>query len=425
MNILIVTYTYPPAKSVNGFRPYHFAKALTAAGWKVSVLTRHFTGQERIPEDYSRPNRLPFAIDRQPEALVYRVPFYNSWFNYFQYAWIRNTGLWKMIYFIQLLVGRTHQESYNKYFKIYLPTLLKQKSFELILVESGPTNLVRLVSRYAMKYKVLYAIDFRDAYYHDMYRDPKTLTWNKKIKIQLEERYMSVAIRNAVKVISLSNAWLDLLKVPAAVRTIVENGFDETAWKQIKKNQPVNRFVISSIGTLYDQPVLNELLKSIALFLNQGHQDVQVRFIAPGGQAVLSKIKHLLPYENVHLEEHRISYQDAIQCAADSHVLIYHGWKGWSELSGTKIYDYLRSGNKILVVPSDDGPIKKWLTRMKAGVITDSPEEGASALQQWYEEWKTNGSLESNTDLADLLPYSREAQGKILEQTLRSLLIPG
>lgn len=425
MNILIVTYTYPPAKSVNGFRPYHFARVLTAAGWKVSVLTRHFTGNEQVPEEYSLPNKSPLSIDLQPEAVVFRVPFYNSWFRYFQTAWIRNSGFWKVIYFIQLLFGRTHQESYNKYFATYLPSLLYLKDFDLVLVESGPTNLVRLVSRNAMKYKIPYAIDFRDAYYHDMYRDPNKLPWNKKIKILLEERYMSVAIRNAAKVISLSHAWLDLLKVPQAVRTVVENGFDETAWKQIKKNQPVNRFVISSIGTLYDQPVLFDLLKSIALFLDKGHLDVQVRFVAPGGQAVRSIIRKELPYENVQVEEYRLSYHDAIQSTADSHVLIYHGWKGWKELSGTKIFDYLRSGNRILVVPSDDGPIKKWINRMKAGVITDSPEEGAMALQHWYEEWKVNGKLESDTDLFTLLPYARETQANVLEQSLRALLISG
>jgi len=425
VNILIVTYTYPPAKSVNGFRPYHFAKALTAAGWNVSVLTRHFTGQERVPEDYSRPNRSPFAMDRQPEAVVYRVPFYNAWFNYYKYAWIRNTGLWKVIYFIQLLFGRTHQESYNKYFSVYLPSLLKQKAFDLILVESGPTNLVRLVSRCALNHKIPYAIDFRDAYYHDMYRDINHLPWNKKIKIRLEEFYMNFSIRHARKVFSLSDNWLDILKVPRELRTVVENGFDETSWKLIRKNQPVDRFVISSVGTLYDQPVLITLLKSIALFLDKGHGDVQVRFVAPGGQAVRSAIKQMLPYENVYLEENRISYEDAIQCTSDSHVLIYHGWKGWSELSGTKIFDYLRSGNKILVVPSDDGPLKKWLNRMDAGVIADSPEEGAIALQQWYDEWKTNGFLESSTKLKELVPYSREAQSKILEQSLKSILIPG
>ena len=57
------------------------------------------------------------------------------------------------------------------------------------------------------------------------------------------------------QVFSLSDNWLDILKVPRELRTVVENGFDETSWKLIRKNQPVDRFVISSVGTLYDQPV--------------------------------------------------------------------------------------------------------------------------------------------------------------------------
>lgn len=424
MNILIVTYTYPPAKSVNGFRPYHFAKTLTRAGWNVSVLTRHFSGYEQIPEDYGKPNRTPFSMDHQPEALVYRVPFYNSWFRYHQSTWIRNSGLWKVIYFIQLLVGRTNQESYNKYFKKYLRPLLIQKGYDLILVESGPTNLVRLVSHHAMKYRIPYAIDFRDAYYHEMYRDFRSLAWNKKIKIRLEEWYMTKPIRNSIKVFSLSHAWLEILKVPPGLRTIVNNGYDEEEWQHVVKNQPTDRFVIASIGTLYDQPVLDELLKCIGLFLQKGYGDVRVRFIAPGPKEVISKIRQYLPHETVSMEVPRVPYKKAIQGMADAHVLIYHGWKGWTELAGTKIFDYLRSGNRILIIPSDDGPLKKWIESTQAGVITDSPEEGTRALQLCYEEWKLNGKLESITELKQLVTCSRQYQSDLLEQSLRGLLQP-
>jgi len=425
LKILIVTYTYPPAKSVNGFRPYHFAKALNHAGWEVAVLTRHFTGNEQIPEDYSRPNRTPFSIDRQPEAIIYRTPFFNSWFAYHQIGWIRHSGLWKLIYFIQLLSGRTTQESYNKYFKIYLPALLKQQAYDIILVESGPTNLVRLVSKYALKYKIKYAIDFRDAYYHDMYQDFNTLNWNKKIKVRLEERYTLKAIKRANRVFSLSYQWLDILKVPPHLRVVVNNGFDEEEWQKIIKHLPRDQFVISSVGTLYHKPFLDVLLKSIDIFFNKGFKNVRVHFLAPGNEEVIARIKQLLPYDSIHIDPERKTYTEAIQCMADSQVLIYHGWKGWLELAGSKIFDYLRSGNKILIVPSDKGPMEKWINQTRSGIITDSPEQAAHALELWYTEWKTTGKLESASDLSTLEQYSREHQSKILEQSLRTAIQNG
>lgn len=422
VKVLIVTYTYPPAKSVNGFRPFQFAKILKQAGWEVEVLTRHFSGNESLPEDYNKRNNTPFSISAQPEALVYRVPFYNSWFKYYDITWIRNSGLWRFIYFIQLLLGRVAQESHNSYFKTYLPSILRHQKYDVVIVESGPTNLVRLVSKYAIKQGIIYTIDFRDAYYHEMYQDFSSLPWNKKLKIRLEEWYMAKPIKNAARVFSLSDAWLDILKVPHRLREVVNNGFDASEWDKIKPNPNPNKFVIASIGTLYDKPFLIELLKAISLFLEKQSDQVEVKFIAPGNTQVINKIKQYLPYANVKIDQQRKTYRESIQSIADADVLIYHGWKGWRELAGTKIYDYLRSGNYILVVPSDDGIIARLINPSEAGVITDSPDEAAVALVRWYTAWTINGSLLPKVDKIRLEVYSREYQSAILEKSLRSLI---
>ena len=59
-----------------------------------------------------------------------------------------------LIYFIQLLSGRLSQESYNKWFQVYLSELIKSNRYDRVIVESGPTNLVRLVSKVCTCHKI-------------------------------------------------------------------------------------------------------------------------------------------------------------------------------------------------------------------------------------------------------------------------------
>ncbi|MEO5583308.1 MAG: hypothetical protein ABIR66_11490 [Saprospiraceae bacterium] len=420
MKILIVTYTYPPAKSVNGFRPYYFAKALVQQGYDVQVLSRHFTGIEKFNE-YNDINLTPFSISREDGILVFRTPFENTWFNYHRISWIKNSGLWKIIYLIQLSLGRTTQESYNKWFKPYLNKILLENKIDLILVESGPTNLVRIVSRHAIYFQIPYSIDFRDVYYHDMLKRD-SLKLSKRIKISLEKWYMKKCINSAFYIFGESDSKLHALGVPISKSMVINNGYDESLWEFEQVINRKNNFVILIAGTVYDQPFLKTFLKALHIFLNFNLADVIIRFIAPGSSGIIEKIQNELGSAKVDIIPDRLSYVDTIHQIRSAQVLAYHGWSGYTGVFSSKIYDYIRSGNKILIIPSDGDVIEKLLADTKSDQAFDDPQKAADQLMQYYEIWMEGGNLAQAPDLNEIQKYSRQAQNKIFGNKISALL---
>ncbi|HNR06024.1 MAG TPA: glycosyltransferase [Saprospiraceae bacterium] len=420
MTVLIVTFTYPPAMSVNGFRPRYFAKAMAEQGWKVRVLTRHFSGKETSAEEYRKPLSTAFSISEEGAVHVYRTPFKNSWFTYYEKGFLRRTGLWKAVYLIQLLAGRTCQESYNAYFRKYLAQVLETNKPDIILVESGPTNLVRLVSKTAVKYGMPYVIDFRDLYYHEMYRDFGLLPFNKKVKILLEKWYMRRSITSAQLVFSLNKEWLDILHIPTDKRLMISNGFDSEIWNEIPPQKEFEDFTISIIGTLYPREFIHAFLGSLNVFLQNRPEKVKVKFIAPGSKALVNLIRETLPFEQVEVVESRLPYREAIVIMAKSQILMYHGWPGYKCYISTKVYDYLRSGAKILIVPSDENGLDRLIEETGSGASCSTAAEGAAQLEKWYCEWLEGKLIRRGIDTGQQDIFSRNSQSLILVKSLRN-----
>ena len=433
MKVLILTYTYPPASSVNGQRPYYFAKALKDSGHTVEVLTRHFTGHEKWDE-YNTENLTPFAISKEDGIMVYRTPFKNTWFDYYSYAILKNTGLWKWMYLIQLAIGRTTQESYNHWFKKYLNNILAN-GVDLVLVESGPTNLVILASKMCSINSIPYCIDFRDVYYHEMLWKG-SLSWNKRLKIYFEKRYMAASIRKATLVIGESKQKLNVIKVPKHKSYVIHNGYDEELWASgevpLNNTQP---FTILVAGRLYAKPFLEILLDSFAEFITYGYHDILIRFLAPGDTEVINRINHKLEPRYLEIIPERVSAAKALSYMKSAHVLAYHGWQNYTGVYSTKIYDYIRSGKRILICPTDSDVMEELLSPLPGCHLTSDSREAAKVLQSIYTQWKANHLMDvdrnhteaspamENSTSCSIYEFSRQYQSKkivgILENAVR------
>ena len=144
-------------------------------------------------------------------------------------------------------MGRTTQESYNHWFKKYLSTILTNE-IEVVLIESGPTNLVILASKVCSTHSIPYCIDFRDVYYHEMLFKG-SLSWNKRIKIFFEQHYMATSIRKAWLVIGEAAQKLTVLNVPKDKSYVIHNGYDEEQWAaNDEKTAHVKEFTILVAG---------------------------------------------------------------------------------------------------------------------------------------------------------------------------------
>lgn len=385
-------------------------------GWKVEVLTRHFTGSESFDE-FNQPNSTPYSFAIESGVLVYRVPHQNSWFDYYNWPGMRHLGLWKMIYFIQLLFGRTTQESYSQWIGYYLQHLLAGTPYDAILVESGPTNLVRTVAKVASSQQIPCIIDFRDAYYHEMYlKDLSKIGFSKKIKLSLEKYYMRKPISSASFCVSLSSTLLNILQVPTEKQKVIVNGYDALAWSKIKINPTSDIFRITIAGTLYDRNFLKIFLEGLHLFLNKGLKKVEVLFIAPGSPSVIQRIHAALPFDQIRILHDRISYEATLEQMGSSQVLAYHGWNGYTGYPSAKIYEYIGSGKKIWILPGDGDVIDDLLVETQTGKSFTNPGVAAQQLHTWYEEWVIHGKVTNTPNWETIHNYSRQLQSEKIIQ---------
>lgn len=388
-------------------------------GHEVEVLTRHFTGQEKWDE-FNNENSTPFSISKEEGITVYRTSYRNTWFKYHSYKLVLKTGIWKLIYFIQLALGRTTQESFNKCFHKYIGPIM-DNAIDMVLVESGPTNLVRLSAKICMAKKIPYCIDFRDVYYHEMLFKGK-LPWNKRIKIYIEQYYMKPAIAGAKAIIGESRQKLNVLKGPPIKSYVVHNGFDELLWATSNKGiSDLNTFTICVCGRLYPYPFLDVLLNAFASFLTLNLPNTLVRFIAPGDKKLVGLIYNKLGSRNIEVIAERVDTEMAIQLMSSAHVLAYHGWQGYTGVYSTKVYDYLRSGKRILICPTDDDVLNEMLNMQEGCYLENDPDKAAKILFSIYTEWKTNGLKDINRD-ENISEFSRQTQSKKIIKILEDAI---
>lgn len=331
-------------------------------------------------------------------------------------------------------MGRTTQESYNHWFKKYLSTILTNE-IEVVLIESGPTNLVILASKVCSTHSIPYCIDFRDVYYHEMLFKG-SLSWNKRIKIFFEQHYMATSIRKAWLVIGEAAQKLTVLNVPKDKSYVIHNGYDEEQWAaNDEKTAHVKEFTILVAGRLYAKPFLEILLNAFAEFISFGYHDIIIRFLAPGDTEVINIINQKLDPRYLEIVHDRVSAAKAISYMKSAHVLAYHGWQNYTGVYSTKIYDYIRSGKRILICPTDSDVMEELLSPIPGCYLTSDSGEAAKILQSIYNQWKSNGLMDvdrydnepsiamNDSTSTRILEFSRQYQAKkivgILENAVR------
>ena len=85
---------------------------------------------------------------------------------------------------------------------------------------------------------------------------------------------------------------------------------------------------------------------------------------------------------------HRVDRRDALKLLKSANVLIYPVCVGYRGIYSGKMFEYLASGNNILIAPGDNDVLDDLLKETRAGISKNSREEVTLQLQQWYDEWK-------------------------------------
>lgn len=427
--ILIIAYYYPPNNNIPSWRPHSWANYFSRnhPGIEVHVVCRAWTGNEKVWTDQINPSV------RQHDHVV--KPASNQSIHYLAAdrtlskiaGFTRKFSLLnKAFYFLTHLLGYHHIEvdayfSHKKYIKKTFP----KDFFDVVIITSPPINLVRL--GYSLRNhfpKAFFVADFRDLWHNDELKLSYSPPLRERFDNSLYKKSIAKWLKKYDLLTGISQPLVQVLKElrPSIPGEVIKNGYEETLFCDSGK-KGTDTFTIASIGTIYPAQSYDILVRGIIDFVkNNGFSNsIKIRFIGtrsfnPGLVAALEK---QLPLTIVEITD-RIDRKDAISIMVNANALVYPVWSGYKGIYSGKIFEYLASGNNILIAPGDNDVIQNLLDETKSGVSCNTSGEVSHQLQVWYDEWKVKGIVSYHGIKDRIQLYSRENQAKKLFDIIQS-----
>lgn len=409
MNILFLSYYFPPCGGAPVQRWLRFLPRLALRGHKITVITSK--GGDYPFIDHALCDKIP------PEIEVIRIQA-PAWGKLWRKLTGKHTplphgslpqdakGLQRMLIRLRLnLIIPDMRIFWNRRLISEASKILRTSPIELI-ISTGPPHSTHLAAMsLARKHNLRWLSDFRDPWtkIHYLTLNPPGYI-SRKIHESLERKVLAKA--NLISVVSSDIA----VSLPDGNKIVVQNGFDPQDFEGIT-HEPAPLFRIKYIGQFTEgQPLslVNSLLRGI-------QKEVEVSFIG----SVLSK-------ENKAELEAGVSYA---MCFADflSHrealtemvnsdllILIINRYEGNRGMLTTKLFEYLASRTPILVFAPAENVAAKIVRETHSGKSFDYHELKEATL--WVE------SLNKSTrNVGNIQDYSVEKQIDILSKAMESI----
>jgi len=429
--VLIISYYYPPNNNIPSWRPYSWANYFSGedhGNAEVHVISRYWDGSEKKWEDQVNPSpqqRNHIHHYSPTHAAHYLVT--HSTLKKILKAAGKFLLLNKAIYFLSNLFGFHHIEVDTYFsFRKYIQKTFPKGYFDTVLVTSPPLNVLRLGYQLKRHFPTAFFVaDFRDLWDIDELKTdytpgPKARFYNSLFKRSIRKwlkRYdlvTGVSLPLVKKITALNK------NIPFEVIT---NGF-ETALLREQSKEQLPAFTIASIGSIYPIQNMQALTEGIIGFASQNNfsRDIVVQFV--GAKATNGGIGHAfggrLPEGMLSVTD-RVDRSEALKLLKSANVLVYPVCMGYQGIYSGKMFEYLASGNNILIAPGDNDVLDELLKETKAGVSKNTGEEVTLQLQQWYDEWKSKGFVSYNGLPEKIDNYSRENQAAKLSRAIEGL----
>ena len=124
-------------------------------------------------------------------------------------------------------------------------------------------------------------------------------------------------------------------------------------------------------------------------------------------------------YEN-HIEcSDRVPREEILTLEKRVHLLLHVAWKGYKGVIASKIYEYIASGTKIIVAPSDEGAIEEIVKSSKCGFVFSKKEEIVDFLNSEYEKYIQGTISKNDITQSNVQQFSRQKQ---VENLVNSVL---
>ncbi len=427
MNILLISYYFPPFNTIGAIRAGKMAKYFHQMGHDVRV----------IAADH------PYLAGELPKTLAVEIPSekisYTEWFDLNK--WTR--AIYQKVFRKKNLSLTVHHEQvmkkqgaaqfitqamrsltnipdakigWRKYAFNHAQEVLKNWKPDVVYASALPLTSIIVGSQIAKKYNIPFVAEFRDLWVYS--HDYAYQSWRKKIDQLIEKKYLD----NAQKIVTVSEALADTLKkaYQKDVR-IVHNGYDPDDFRnhEVKKTKKL-RLVYT--GTLY-YPFQNPKILFDALS-QMNAEEIEVVFYTDESSKsyLVDEVQSYKLDQFVQIHD-KVSHREAIQAQLSSDILIHFLWDDptQSGIYSAKLLEYIGAERLVFAFGSTRNDIAEFIEDSGLGMYFSDSKNIVQALKSAIEKKKSNGSFVRPSSEELKVKFSRKTQAEHMISIFKEL----
>lgn len=423
--ILIFAYFFPPCGMTAAHRPLSWVKYFPKFGYYPIVITRNWDVEIKSQLDLSKPSGKDLRIEKFDTHEVHYIPFKGNVRDrlYVKHGDNKFRILRKILSLLILFIDRLYFKlSEFSAFYDYAKEITSKVKIDAVLVTAQPYLMHRLGYKLKKKFPTIkWVADYRDAWTTseiNLVNKGKLFTLLGKIDRKLERKWLSNADFITSVSYPLAERISNTFNVPGYE---IQNGFELNEFDELGEVGKFDKFTITYVGTLYPGQKIELFIEAMKRLIDEGKNNIELSlpglsFDVEQSQRVRDAV---VGYEKYVSITERIPKKETLLIEKKSHILLYVGWEGFTGVIGSKVYEYLASGTKLLVAPGDNSCIDEIMEHSKAGAYHSSVDEVYQFLLDQYTKFES-GNAEVNEMSEAIMTYSRENQARLLAELLES-----
>ena len=416
--IIVLSYFYTPANFVGSIRVASWVKYLKDYNYYSIVITRQWNQDQKDITGQLNNNEL--VVDKTEYSEVHRLPFKRSLrdklVDYPKLKFIQKT-----LTLVEVILSHFFVKAipYSNFYSYTCRYIEENPDVTTILISARPFHLFFIGYKLKKRYpKINWIADYRDDWTTGMTYTPEGFL-NKFIHY-LDKPFEKKWLSNARFITSASQTVTDAIssyvKKPGFA---VLNGFEETdEMLEKEKKQEKKTFKILYSGTLYSNQRVEVLLKAVS----QIKEKVEVCFVGADVIPIewnrLKSLKKAYKFIKLIPRQSKEKMQEQL-ISAD--VFFATGYDGMNGFVPVKCLDYLAWETPVILCPSDNGELEKFINNTSCGMIADNEEDCIKILSSWIKQKRETGDLIIPRNNSEKLKYSRKFQTKILAELLDTI----
>lgn len=422
--ILLISYFYPPCTLTAAQRVGSLHQELHRLGFLVTAVSRKWEGPVHTFVDMHSPTSDGITEEFEEYGKVIRVPYLpnrrDRLLQSGKQHMIRKLLSIREAFFQNLFPNHC---AFNNVFQA-ADKELSERNYDLVFVSGNPFIQFQWGYALSKKYDVKWIADYRDAW--------TTSTINHIGKspfyriYQLWDRYFERKWVSTASYITASSDEIgrDVSALCGVPHSTLFNGYDRHLFDELlEEEKRKDVFQIAYIGTLYQGQPIELFLTAYKKFIDLHHPNAQLLFLGLAlDKTQAQRVTNALDgYADCFQITPRVPQEGILKIEKESHVLLYVAWQGHKGIIGSKIYEYIGSGTRILVCPGDASSVDEILRISQAGESLDTVEEVVNFLEQEYNSWRAGKSNNPRTSETKHL-FTRQGQAEKLVDLINTLL---